>query len=296
MGSARNLKLRARIALVSGLLMCAFFIYFDITQPLGVAAGITYIAVVAVALVAQSKFLVVFFGGLGTLLTIFGFFASHPHSDVDHAIVLLNRGLSIFALLTISMTGYILIKRQEQFDSRLIELASTDPLTGLLNRRMLMAEAQRRTEEAERYQGSLSALMLDIDHFKRINDKHGHLAGDAILKAVAGVAKECARRTDYLGRYGGEEFLLVCPNTEREEAAIVAERIRAATEQLDSASLGVASKVTVSVGVAELQQSASVSELIDAADRALYRAKRGGRNRVVIEGGRRLSSAKPAAN
>lgn len=283
MGGARNLRLRSRVGLVSGLLMNAFFFYFDLTQPLGVAAGITYVAAVAIALVAQSRELVVLFGVLGCVLTLLGLFASHPVSSVSPGIIVLNRGLSVFALLTVTITGYVLISRQQRFDARLIELASTDPLTGLLNRRTLMSEAERRVEEARRYKQPLSFLMLDIDNFKNLNDEHGHLVGDQVLQAVAEVALKCARRTDYVGRYGGEEFMLVCPGVDANEASHLAERIRAETECLQGRNDLPATPVTVSVGVAEMpDETYTVRDLIAAADHCLYQAKAAGRNRVVL--------------
>lgn len=282
-GSARNLKLRAQLGLFSGLLMSGFFLYFDITQPLGVAAGITYVAVVAIGLVAQSRGLVVLFGALGTTLTVLGYFASHPASNVSLNVIVLNRGLSLFALLTISITGYVLIQRQERFDARLIELASIDALTGLLNRRVLMDEAERRVEEARRYGQSLSVLMLDIDKFKKVNDRHGHLEGDQVLKAVARVMTRCSRRTDYLGRYGGEEFMLVCPNTDAEEAGILAERIRSSMQDPEADGRLLKNKLTVSIGVAAMAgPETKIENVIGAADQALYQAKNAGRNRVVI--------------
>lgn len=284
MGSGANLKLRAQVGLVSGLLMSAFFFYFDVKQPLGVAAGISYIAVVAIGLVAQSRFLVALFGVLGTALTIVGFFTSHPESNVSAGIVLLNRGLSLFALMTITITGYLLIKRQEKFDARLIELASTDSLTGLLNRRTLMSEAERRVEEARRYGQPLSVLMLDIDNFKGINDGFGHLAGDKVLADVADVAARCCRRTDYLGRYGGEEFMAICPGVDAREAGVLAERIRSTTASLRMGDGLSGQKVTVSIGVAEMvKPEASVKDLVGAADRCLYKAKDLGKNQVVID-------------
>lgn len=284
MGSARNLRLRARVALIGGLLMSAFFLYFDLTQPLGVAAGITYVAVVALGLIAQSRGLVVLFGVLGVTLTILGSLMSHPESNVSMNIIVLNRGLSVFALLVTTITGFVLIQKQERFDAKLIELASTDALTGLLNRRTLMKAAERRVEEARRYGQSLSILMLDIDKFKRINDKFGHLEGDRVLQAVANVMTSCSRRTDYLGRFGGEEFMLVCPSSDAEEAGILAERIRAAIENREGDSRLHKYNITVSIGVAAMSSpEAQVRDMIDAADRAMYRAKKAGRNRVVIE-------------
>lgn len=284
MGSARNLRLRAQVGLTAGLLMAAFFFYFDITQPLGVAAGSTYVAIVAVALVAQSKSLVLLFGTLGSVLTLAGFFVSHPASNVSLDLVMLNRGLSIFALVAITATGFVFLHKQERFDRRLMELASTDALTGLLNRRVLLAEMKRRMEEARRYDSKLTVMMLDIDRFKQVNDQYGHLAGDRVLKKISAVIVKCARRTDYLGRYGGEEFLLVCPNTDADETAILAERIRSAVEALEQNALGIARRITLSIGIAQMWHAElELKELIAAADRGLYRAKEAGRNQVCIE-------------
>lgn len=166
---------------------------------------------------------------------------------------------------------------------KLQELASRDGLTGVLNRRAL----EERLVEAHTYhqrRGTpLSIAIFDLDHFKQINDTYGHQAGDDVLKASAARVVELTRDYDSVGRYGGEEFVVVLPDTPAEEAVGIAERIRGAvaSSPVDTRERGQIS-VTVSVGVATAGQAfrGHVKDVIEAADAALYRAKRGGRNRV----------------
>lgn len=152
-------------------------------------------------------------------------------------------------------------------------LSLHDPLTGLANRRFLELNLGKAIDLAERYRQPLAVAMLDIDHFKKYNDTHGHAAGDELLVKVAEIISTYSRRTDHPpARYGGEEFLLTLPETRLDGARIVAERIR---EGIGS-NLG----VTVSIGLAQFVAGNSRDELVEAADAALYRAKEHGRNRV----------------
>jgi len=166
---------------------------------------------------------------------------------------------------------------------RLEELSRTDGLTGLFNRRYFLDLCDLELERARRYRLPLSYLMVDIDFFKKVNDTHGHLGGDHVLAAVAALLRRELRREDAAGRYGGEEFAVLLPHTERPGALRTAERIRAIVEANPVAVEDFHVPVTVSVGVAtgngELPETFNV--LVDAADQALYRAKREGRNRVV---------------
>jgi diguanylate cyclase (GGDEF)-like protein len=161
-------------------------------------------------------------------------------------------------------------------------LATTDGLTGLLNRRTFNAQLQGRLREAQRYDRPLSLLLLDIDHFKKVNDTYGHPAGDAVLRGIADLAQKQARETDIVARYGGEEIALILPETEPSGAQAIAERIRktaaAATHPTEQGAV----QVTVSIGLATWPgQGESAEAILEAADRALYRAKQGGRNRVA---------------
>ncbi len=164
-------------------------------------------------------------------------------------------------------------------------LATIDGLTGLSNRRELDDLAHRAVQEASRYQRPLALVMCDVDHFKKVNDVHGHAVGDEVLKAVAQALEAEAREADVVGRFGGEEFVLVLPNTGAEGARELAERIR---RRLESAAVPTTAgplQVTMSLGVSALPTHGhSFEELTRASDEALYEAKRGGRNRVVLAG------------
>jgi len=161
-------------------------------------------------------------------------------------------------------------------------LAQTDALTGLANRRVLVERLELEECRSRRYGGDLSVLMVDVDHFKSVNDRFGHGVGDEVLRAVAQVVHDSVRNVDLAGRWGGEEFLVVLPACDTEGARVVAERVRAAIAALSPFASGPES-VTVSCGVAmRTATTAGVNELVDAADGALYRAKKEGRDRVVI--------------
>ena len=157
-------------------------------------------------------------------------------------------------------------------------LATTDGLTGLLNRRTFNSVLEQRLREAQRYNRPLSLLLLDIDHFKKVNDTHGHPAGDAVLRGVAQVAQKSARETDLVARYGGEELALILPETDARGAMAIAERLRRLVEASRHPTEQGALSVTVSIGAAT--SAASAEALLEAADKALYRAKQSGRNRV----------------
>ena len=160
--------------------------------------------------------------------------------------------------------------------------ATTDEMTGLYNYRFLVGFLDQQVNLAERSGSPLSVLMLDLDHFKGINDSHGHLAGDRLLRQFAGLLVETIRKSDLAVRYGGEEFVVVMANTARDDAEVVADKIRAAVEEmvvrLDD---GTEMRITVSLGgVTFPVGSKGARNLLDLADRALYAAKRNGRNRV----------------
>ena len=182
-------------------------------------------------------------------------------------------------------SGSALAYLQDLIDG-LCELSLLDPLTGLANRREFQAVLEREMDRVTRSGDIALLLMLDIDSFKAVNDQHGHAAGDAVLRSVAGALASCVRPMDLLARYGGEEFAIVLPGCNGVFGLIVAERIRAAVEArpipLPS---GKELSVTISIGGAySLPWIRSTAALwIDRADQQLYRAKRSGRNRVFIE-------------
>ena len=163
------------------------------------------------------------------------------------------------------------------------QLAITDPLTGLNNRRYFFDAARRELDRARRYQSPLSVILLDIDHFKVVNDRYGHLAGDRVLVKVAQLCRERLREVDVLARYGGEEFIFLLPQTALDGAFLVAERLcnRIKEEKFDTGDQGIA-EISVSLGVAELDEDCvDTQALIQRADRALYVAKDTGRAHVT---------------
>jgi diguanylate cyclase (GGDEF)-like protein len=162
-------------------------------------------------------------------------------------------------------------------------LADVDPLTGLGTRNYLEEQVQKLCAECEARGLSLSLLMLDLDHFKRINDALGHPIGDRVLQAAGQVVRENVRDTDVAIRFGGEEILVLLPGSPMKEAIAVAERLRAAVQAFDTSSFAASLSVTVSVGVAQRLPAEPFQQLLERGDRALYRAKAGGRNRVEIE-------------
>jgi diguanylate cyclase (GGDEF)-like protein len=161
-------------------------------------------------------------------------------------------------------------------------MATIDALTGLVNRRAFVEWAARETRRAQRYHDALSVILLDVDHFKHINDHHGHAAGDLVLASGGRLLAGSVRNCDVVARWGGEEFVLALPSTPLAGAVEVAERVR---RDLEGASMvaqsGLAIPLTASFGVAQLRKCESIDALIDRADRAMYEAKIGGRNRVV---------------
>ncbi|MCZ7566402.1 MAG: GGDEF domain-containing protein [Burkholderiales bacterium] len=173
------------------------------------------------------------------------------------------------------------------------EQSITDPLTGLYNRRHLDRRLEEEVGKSVRYGIPLSVLLLDVDHFKSVNDRLGHAVGDRVLIALARLMLQAARKSDFVTRYGGEEILLLAPHTALADACLLADRLRRSVESLpiapaDAPAAGAPIKVTVSIGVAALgPEVPDGPALLKMADDALYRAKHGGRNRVEV--------AKPAA-
>lgn len=162
---------------------------------------------------------------------------------------------------------------------RLRYLALRDGLTNLYNRRFLEEMLERLCADAERRKASVSAIMLDLDHFKMVNDQHGHAAGDAVLREVASAIVSCLRTVDVACRYGGEEFAIILPDCSVANAAAKAERIRSRINERTTAS---GLPITVSLGVASIPETCGGQlELIPEADAALYAAKQQGRDRVV---------------
>jgi diguanylate cyclase (GGDEF)-like protein len=170
----------------------------------------------------------------------------------------------------------------EALSENLKTMSISDPLTGCYNRRYFQEISPKIISAAQRHRRSISILMLDVDFFKKINDSHGHLAGDAVLKGIVQACRTALREPDFLVRFGGEEFVAILPDTATGEALLVAERLREAIERLQVRVGELELRATVSIGLSEFVASeASLEKAFARADIALYEAKRSGRNRVV---------------
>lgn len=187
---------------------------------------------------------------------------------------------------------HLVINRAER-GRRLREMVHRDGLTGLLNHATLMAELEHAVEYARRHGESFAFLMIDVDHFKRVNDRYGHIAGDQVLLHVARVFQTTARASDLIGRYGGEEFGMILRRTDRTGAGILAQKLRVAlAEQPAVISAGETIPVRVCIGIAAYpDDAATAGDLAQLADAALYRAKAGGRDRVEFTRETRTQSA-----
>jgi diguanylate cyclase (GGDEF)-like protein len=197
-----------------------------------------------------------------------------PKDELDH---LRNN------LVDTAFTIGRLLSELEEKNRELQELAYYDPLTGLPNRRFFFEHASLIFEEVKRYEKPLSLLVMDIDYFKKINDNYGHDVGDLVLKTFADVLRGIVRKSDICARLGGEEFVVLLPNTDLEGARVLAERIRATVAKNPVEYDSTVILFTVSIGVAQYRKGMqNIDELIEEADIALYRAKEGGRNRVEV--------------
>ena len=196
------------------------------------------------------------------------------------AIILVLGGIYFFI-------SRLLLKINEA-QRKLVELATIDDLTQLYNRRYFFERFNQEMERAKRYQRPLSCLILDIDHFKHVNDTYGHLSGDQVLIDIAQILRNNCRQSDLAGRYGGEELIILLPETDSPGAMIIAERIREMIEQHQTVDdRGEIIRVTVSMGVVsltgpELEKMDKNERIVQYADDALLRAKKDGRNRIEI--------------
>jgi len=183
--------------------------------------------------------------------------------------------------MAVSFEGARMIKRLE-------ELATTDGMTGLLNKRALLDVADQKIAAAKRFSRKLAVLVFDIDHFKKVNDNHGHDVGDIIIKGLGEILRHAKRTTDAVARFGGEEFVVICEETDEGGALLLAERIRTELSKTTFFAAGAdgeqkAIHVTCSIGVATFPKAGgSWDALFKAADTALYASKQNGRNRTTV--------------
>jgi diguanylate cyclase (GGDEF)-like protein len=220
-------------------------------------------------------------------------FLIYPHENeffaagiTDSAIMMTSQMLGImmtFSLvLMINMRLFTevqqYVEERELMVHELRRLASTDGLTGIYNRSKIEQVLTIEVLRARRYKHPLSIIIADIDHFKVVNDTYGHNVGDVVLTGIASMMKEHVREVDFIGRWGGEEFLIVCPETTADGARKLAEKLRKKIEKHHFKDIGIK---TISMGVAQIEKDDWDEEMIKRADKNLYKAKRSGRNRVV---------------
>lgn len=203
--------------------------------------------------------------------TVALFFSDDPNFSQDRML--------LFENIAIQSAQALLNAHQHQLA---LYLASCDPLTGINNRRSFEENLQREFSRSMRHKSPLSLIMLDLDFFKSVNDRYGHQAGDEVLRLVAEVITSCVREIDIAGRYGGEEFAIILPDTTHEEAYLLAKRIKSSLDKLEVHVGGVIHKQTVSQGIADMScsQIKQPADLLFLADKALYQAKKNGRNEI----------------
>ncbi len=190
---------------------------------------------------------------------------------------------AVYGTLTLSLCAYVIALLRDR-EARLEVLSKTDALTGVTNRRHFMEVVARELARAERYEAPISCVMIDLDHFKKVNDQHGHLVGDRVLVAVTDAIGRSVRESDYVARYGGEEFVILLPATDVAGARELAERCRSTVATTQVADRAGPLSVTASMGISSFEKGniGTVDELLNAADRALYDAKKRGRNQVAV--------------
>lgn len=189
----------------------------------------------------------------------------------------------VASMAQISLSFALVLMINYRLADDLRRLAAIDALTGVLNRGSLESEAARLAARAARTGGNIALIMIDVDKFKGVNDRHGHPAGDEVLRQLAALMTLMTRRGDCLGRYGGEEFCMVLPETSEADAAVLAERLRQRYADLRVAWRGEMLSGSISIGVADARLAGvDMAAMVAAADKALYRAKDDGRNRVVL--------------
>jgi diguanylate cyclase (GGDEF)-like protein len=224
-----------------------------------------------------------------------GSFSTALTPNILHSVLYLGS----YALIVAGSLAFLLMHK-ERSDEETTRLATTDPLTGVFNRRTFIELAEQEFARARRTNTALSLMMLDLDHFKRVNDTYGHLVGDEVLVAFTRLVRECVRRGDLVVRYGGEEFCVLLPATPLAAATALAERIRKTTASTLPTALPF--RVTVSIGLTTYSggEHTVLSDLLARADEALYRAKDEGRDRVIalplIERGTADQSTLPLEN
>ncbi|HUA53450.1 MAG TPA: GGDEF domain-containing protein [Candidatus Sulfotelmatobacter sp.] len=254
----------------------AVIFYIDLVTEADLVAAMLFVSVCGLLYSIRNPYIHLAFCGLCTVLNAIAGYYELSYGDYEN--VLFNRVIATVVLYSVSFLLY----RNSQSETVLKRLATTDPLTGALNRRHYMELMGREQRRAERYAAVYSILMVDIDHFKRVNDTYGHQVGDQAIQAMSQACVKALRPTDLLARYGGEEFIITLTHTDQQGAAKVAERLRESVQQIELQTEQGVLKFTISVGVSTYFKRSLLDEIINRADQALYQAKTSGRNRVCL--------------
>jgi len=250
-------------------LICARALFVRIAQPLRTAYWLAAGSVSVIALLAVLRVIMIVFSSTDSV-RMFTTTGLNPSVLLFGSLAQMSKSFALMLLINYTLAN------------ELKELAATDSLTGILNRRTIEAEAMRQLAQIQRSGDNLAIMMIDVDHFKRINDEHGHPAGDEVLRRLAHLMNSVVRGNDYVARYGGEEFCILLPVTSETQAAVLAERLRRLYAALSIDWNGKPLQSTISIGVADSRQAGSdLQSLIKAVDTALYQAKHQGRNQVV---------------
>lgn len=225
-----------------------------------------------------------------TTVTIVGIALGNPHLEQPYSSNAMATGILALLYFAVSFHVYVdrsisYFKRMRDYNLQLVDLASHDPLTKALNAGAYYRACDQLIHASQRSNQPFAVLFVDLDHFKSINDTYGHAVGDDVLRKVAQTLKDTVRRSDLVGRIGGEEFSVFLPNTQLKGAQQLAETLRVAIENIDIQVAGVRLKITASIGVAAKTFAQESMQVIQQhADQAMYAAKRGGRNRVSTFG------------
>lgn len=280
-------NMAASVLIVSEILLHAILAVLSI----GWDSGFHYYLLVMVPVVVistmrqrSSKYLLSSLVFVLYLVLDFTMHRTRPMHDLNPEVLSALRCFNVavtFALLFYLSNLYM--KLVSKAEKQLRQLATTDPLTQLLNRRSFLELADYELTQRKRHQAPLAFVLADIDHFKSINDQHGHAVGDEVLRSVSKVLSQAVREQDSVARWGGEEFLILMPNATLEAASMVAERLREKVSAIEVSVGGQTIKVSMTFGVSSHRLEEPVEAPVSRADGALYKGKAQGRNQVVAE-------------
>lgn len=260
----------------------AFLMIINQYETLTFLSILSVVAMNAAIFITPNKLINAQFISLFLNIAFFVFPANHIYG-IDTS-VLIKTILYVIMIVTYCNIGFYLnnyYKRKQYADSlELLRLSITDSLTGIFNRAKFNEELKKWTDYCSRYESDISLVFFDIDNFKRVNDNYGHMTGDKVIQDIVLSIQNKIRSTDIFARWGGEEFVILLPNTGNDQAAEMAERMRIAIEKI---TLNESENITCSFGIATLRENESSESFIKRGDKLLYEAKRRGKNIVVYE-------------